>query len=69
MQNKITFHINNMAYSINVEENIEKELRKYIDADKSLDTRDLLAAYIRIAQDFTVFKEDLEQLSDKIPKL
>ena len=69
MQNKITFHINNMAYTVNVDERIEKEIKKYIDVNKSLDTRELLAAYIRIAQEFTIFKEDLEQLSDKIPKL
>jgi len=58
-----------MAYTIVVDKRIEKELRKYIKADESLDTRDLLAAYIRIAQEFTIFKENLEQISDKIPKL
>lgn len=58
-----------MAYTVNVDERIEKEIKKYIDVNKSLDTRELLAAYIRIAQEFTIFKEDLEQLSDKIPKL
>lgn len=69
LQNKVTFHINNMAYTIVVDEKIEKEIRKYMDVNKSIDTRELLAAYIRMAQEFTIFKEDLELLSEKIPKL
>lgn len=69
LQNKVTFHINNMAYTIVVDERIEKEIRKYMDVNKSIDTRELLAAYIRMAQEFTIFKEDLELLSEKIPKL
>lgn len=58
-----------MAYTIVVDERIEKEIRKYMDVNKSIDTRELLAAYIRMAQEFTIFKEDLELLSEKIPKL
>ncbi len=69
MENKITFHINNMAYTIVVDERIKEEITKYIDTSKNIDTKDLLAAYIRIAQEFTIFKEDLEQISNKIPKL
>lgn len=57
-----------MAYTIVVDERIEKEIKKYVDLNKSLDTRELLAAYIRMAQEFTIFKEDLEVLSEKIPK-
>ncbi len=69
MQNKLTFHINNMAYTIVVDEKIEKEIRKYLEPDKNSDTRELLAAYIRLAQEYTIFKEELEQISEKIPKL
>ncbi|WP_228135449.1 hypothetical protein [Halarcobacter anaerophilus] len=65
----MTFHINNMAYTIVVDEKIADEIGKYLDLEKSLDTRDLLAAYIRIAQEFTFFKNDLEEISQKIPKL
>ncbi len=69
MRNKLTFHINNMAYTIVVDEKIEKEIRKYLEPDKNSDTRELLAAYIRLAQEYTIFKEELEQISEKIPKL
>lgn len=58
-----------MAYTIVVDEKIAAEITRYLDLEKSMDTRDLLAAYIRIAQEFTVFKKDLEEISEKIPKL
>ena len=69
MENKLTFHINNMAYTINVNDTLEKEMTKYLPVDRNVDTKELLAAYIRITQEFTQFKADLEILSDKIPKL
>jgi len=58
-----------MAYTIVVDEKIEKEIRKYLEPGKNSDTRELLAAYVRLAQEYTIFKEDLEQISEKIPKL
>jgi len=58
-----------MAYTIQVDEKIAEEINKYLDSKESLDTRDLLAAYIRIAQEFSTFKTDLEKISQKIPKL
>ncbi|WP_083568690.1 hypothetical protein [Arcobacter sp. LA11] len=69
MENKLTFHINNMAYTINVEESLKKEMTRYLPTDKNVDTKELLAAFIRISQEFTQFKEDLEIISDKIPKI
>ena len=69
MENKLTFHINNMAYTINVNDTLQKEMTKYLPVDRNVDTKELLAAYIRITQEFTQFKADLEILSDKIPKL
>jgi len=65
---EITFHINNMAYTINVDETMEKELTKYLDLEKNNDTRDLLAAYIRITQEYSTFKNDVEQISEKLAR-
>jgi len=62
----IIFHINNMAYTINVDSNMEIELTKYLDKEKSNDTKDLLAAYIRITQEYTSFKNEIDKLSDKL---
>jgi hypothetical protein len=58
-----------MAYTINVDEALRNEIQKYIDTNKNIDTKELLAAYIRIAQELTRFKQDLEIIADKIPRL
>ncbi|RWS46716.1 hypothetical protein CKA55_06820 [Arcobacter suis] len=69
MVNKeVTFHINNMAYTINVDENIYKELSKYLNLEKNNDTRDLLAAYIRLSQEYNVFKKDIEDITNKLSR-
>jgi hypothetical protein len=65
---EITFHINNMAYTINVDENIQKELAKYLDLSKNNDTRDLLAAYIRLSQEYNTFKKDVESITEKLSR-
>ena len=68
MNKEVTFHINNMAYTINVDENIYKELTKYLDLDKNNDTRDLLAAYIRLSQEYNVIKKDVENITNKLSR-
>lgn len=68
MNKEVTFHINNMAYTINVDENIYKELSKYLNLEKNNDTRDLLAAYIRLSQEFNVFKKDIEDITTKLSR-
>ncbi len=68
MNKDITFHINNMAYTINVDPQMEKELTKFLDLDKNNDTKDLLAAYIRITQEYSTFKDDINKLSNKLAR-
>ena len=68
MNKEVTFHINNMAYTINVDENIYKELSKYLNLEKNNDTRDLLAAYIRMSQEYNVFKKDIEDITNKLSR-
>ena len=68
MNKEVTFHINNMAYTINVDENIYKELSKYLNLEKNNDTRDLLAAYIRLSQEYNVFKKDIEDITTKLSR-
>ena len=68
MNKDITFHINNMAYTINVNPDMEKELTKYLDLEKNNDTKDLLAAYIRITQEYSTFKDDVNQISSKLSR-
>jgi len=64
----ITFHINNMAYTINVTLDMEKELTKFLDLNKNNDTKDLLAAFIRITQEYSTFKDDVNQISTKLAR-
>ncbi|MDZ7820304.1 MAG: hypothetical protein U5K55_17635 [Aliarcobacter sp.] len=68
MNKEVTFHINNMAYTINVDEKIYKELTKYLDLNKNNDTRDLLAAYIRLSQEYNIFKKDVEDITNKLAR-
>ena len=69
MESNVTFHINNMAYTITVDDRIREEITKYLSTDKNLDTKEVLAAYLRVTQELHNFKQDLEAISDKIPKL
>ena len=69
MNEKLTFHINNMAYTINVDAPLKTELTRYLSTDKNLDTKELLAAYIRLSQEHTKFKQEIESISNKIPSL
>ncbi|MDD4328646.1 MAG: hypothetical protein PHD79_01705 [Aliarcobacter sp.] len=68
MNKEVTFHINNMAYTINVDETIYKELSKYLNLEKNNDTRDLLAAYIRLSQEYNIFKKDIEDITTKLSR-
>ena len=68
MNKEVTFHINNMAYTINVDEKIHKELSKYLDLGKNNDTRDLLAAYIRLSQEYNTFQKNVEDITNKLSR-
>lgn len=57
-----------MAYTINIDEDIQKELLKYLDLNKNNDTRDLLAAYIRLSQEYNTFKKEVEEITDKLSR-
>ncbi len=65
---EVTFHINNMAYTVNVDENIFKELTKYLDLNKNNDIKDLLVAYLRLSQEYYTFKKDVEEITNKLAR-
>lgn len=68
MSKDITFHINNMTYTITVDEKMEKELTKFINPEDNNDTRNLLAAYLRITQEYLTLKNDVQEITDKLSK-
>ncbi len=70
MTNKeLTLHINNLAYTININENLEKDLLKHLAIDRNMSTKELLVAYIRLTQEFSTFKQEIETISSKLPHI
>jgi hypothetical protein len=55
-----------MAYTIPIDEELEKELTKYLDLNKNNTTKELLAAYIRMSKEHINFKKEVEQISNKL---
>jgi hypothetical protein len=58
-----------MAYTINVDEELESDIIKFLSLEKHINTQELLLAYIRRTQEFHNFKKDIEEISEKLPKL
>lgn len=58
-----------MAYTINVADELEPEIIRFLSPEKHVNTQDLLLAYIRRTQEFYNFKQDIKEISDKLPPL
>lgn len=69
MNKTLTFHINNLAYSIEIDGSLEKELVKFLPTNKNLNTQEVLQAYIRKTQEIAALKKDLYTLSEKLPRI
>ncbi len=69
MKKKLTFHINNLAYSINVDADLEDELKSFLPQDVSVTTQELLLAYIKKTQEFSRFKKEVEDISNNLPQV
>ena len=61
----LTFHINNKAYTISVDEELEKELCKYLDTEKNNETKALLLAYLKLNQEYRSFRKEVEDIANK----
>ena len=66
MTKDLTFHINNKAYTISGDEELEKELCKYLDTDKNHDTKSLLLASLKLNQEYRTFRKEVEDIANKI---
>lgn len=71
MNNKedITFHINNMAYTVSLTKPTKEELLKYLDEHRNNDTKDLLAAYIQLSQEYATVKSELDMICEKLDNI
>ena len=58
--------INNKAYTISGDEELERELCKYLDTDKNNDTKSLLLAYLKLNQEYRTFRKEVEDIANKI---
>ena len=56
-----------MAYSINVDSELEDELNSFLPQNKNVTTQELLLAYIKKTQEFSKFKKEIEDISNKLP--
>ena len=68
MNKEVICHRNNMAYTITVDEDIYGDLSKYIDLERNNDVKDLLVAYLRITQEYHVFKKDVDESLEKLSR-
>ena len=74
MDNTVTFHIQNEAYTINLGDDLDavllkKELLKFLSDDMNIGTKDLLTAYIRKSQELLAYKKEITRVSQKLPDL
>jgi len=58
-----------MAYSISVDSELENDLKTFLPLDGNVTTQELLLAYIRKTQEFSKFKKEIEEISNKLPPL
>ena len=52
--------------SISGDEELERELCKYLDTDKNNDTKSLLLAYLKLNQEYRTFRKEVEDIANKI---
>lgn len=58
-----------MAYTINVEEELEGDITKFLSTETHHNTQELLLAYIRRTQELYNFRKEVESISEKLPKV
>lgn len=66
MTKELTFHINNMAYTITADKELEDELCKYLDKGRNNETKALLLAYLNLTQEFRILKKEVEDITNKL---
>jgi len=58
-----------MAYSINVDSELEDDLKNFLPQNQNVTTQELLLAYIKKTQEFAKFKKEIEEISNKLPSI
>ncbi|MCT7536592.1 hypothetical protein [Aliarcobacter butzleri] len=63
---EVTFHINNMAYTLNIDEEVKGVLTKYLDLNNNNDIKDLLKAYLELTYEYRQFQKEVEDITNKL---
>jgi len=73
LNKNITFHINNEAYTIDIGEdnnnNLREGLTKFLSTEKNLNTSELLLAYLRKSQELVTLEEQIKKELQSAPSL
>lgn len=67
---KITFHINNYAYTVDIgpdlNHEVEDGLKKFLDIGNNISTQELLLAYLRKTQELIYYEKDIENTTEDL---
>ena len=73
LNKNITFHLNNEAYTIDLGEdpndNLRDGLKKFLTTEKNLNTEELLLAYLRKSQELVTLEEQIKKELQSAPSL
>ncbi len=65
---EVTFIIDNLGYTVSLEENIKDELLRHLDQNKNNTTKDLFAAFIKLSKEYNQFKDEIQKIDDKLKR-
>jgi cell fate (sporulation/competence/biofilm development) regulator YlbF (YheA/YmcA/DUF963 family) len=65
---EVTFIIDNLGYTVSLEEKIKDELLKHLDVHKNNSTKDLFAAFIKLSKEYNQFKDEINKIDEKLKR-
>jgi hypothetical protein len=68
MNSDLTFFINNLVYTIEVEDDLKEELTEFLNDNENLDTKDLLYAYVQKVRELLEIKKDIKKITTSIDR-
>ena len=65
-EKKIILYINNLSYTLKTDEELKKEVKKFINIEENLDTKDLVASFMRVTQEYLLLKKEIDEISENL---
>lgn len=65
---EVTFIIDNLGYTVSLEQNIKDELLRHLDQNKNNTTKDLFAAFIKLSKEYNNFKDEIQKIDEKLKR-